>query len=98
MQTEGDGLNLIEICAHEGTNMLLIHSDRLSADFFNLKTGIAGAIMLKLSQYAIKVAILLDKEDIGRRFKEYIAESNRGNLFHTYKNISDAENWLIENK
>lgn len=98
IEAERDGLGLVAICAQHGTSLLLIDSARLSDAFFQLKTGVAGAVMQKLTQYNIKVAVTLDHARIHGKFKEYLKESNRGSLFRTYDTITDAEKWLLKNE
>lgn len=96
IQAEQDGLELVSICVENGTNLLLIHGDRLSPDFFRLRTGIAGAILQKCAIYNIKVAVVIDENNTKGKFKEFLAESNRGRMFNTYSNVADAEKWLLK--
>lgn len=94
IQTEQDGLDLIALCIENGVNRLLIHSGRLSDEFFRLRTGLAGAILQKFSQYNIKAAVLLEGEHIRGKFEDFLLESNRGRQFRAYESFREAENWL----
>jgi len=93
IQQEQDGLELVAICAENGTNLLLIQGERLSDDFMRLGTGIAGAILQKFTTYNIKAVAVLDSSRTKGKFKEFLSESDRGNRACT--NFADAENWLL---
>ncbi len=95
LQTEQDALDLITVCAQHATNMVLIPGERLAGGFFWLRTGMAGAILQKLTMYDIKVAVVLDDMRPQGKFKEFLAESNRGKMFRSFSNLAEAENWLI---
>jgi hypothetical protein len=96
LSTEQDVLDLIGICIGNDVNVLVLHIDAFSEDFFNLKTGLAGMILQKFINYHLKVAVILDKEvAFNDRFKEMIMEANKGNHFRTFKNIIDAEVWIL---
>lgn len=92
---ERDGLDLISLCAENDTTLLLIHGDRLSEDFFRLRTGVAGAILQKFAQYNIRAAVVLDTDTVRGKFREYLSESNRGPTFRSYASIEEAEGWLL---
>ncbi len=96
LQTEQDGLDIVSICASHGTNLVLIPGERLPDDFFRLRTGVAGAILQKLTMYNIKVAAVLDEKRAQGKFKEFLAESNRGKMFRAYPNSTEAEKWLTK--
>lgn len=94
--TEQDALDLIAVCMEKGTHRLLLHSEVLSDDFFRLKTGLAGTVLQKFMNYHIKVAVLVTSElKIMGKFKELLAESNKGNDFRVFNNKDEAENWLL---
>lgn len=96
LQTEQDGLDLVGLCAEHGTNLVLIPGERLSDDFFRLRTGLAGAILQKLAQYEVKTAVVLDEARAKGKFKEFLAESNRGRMFRAYPASDEAIVWLTE--
>ncbi|HML36290.1 MAG TPA: DUF4180 domain-containing protein [Bacillota bacterium] len=94
IQAERDALDLLSVCAEYGTNLLLIPGERLSDEFLRLSTGIAGAVLQKFAQYGVKAAVLLDQDNVTGRFRDLLVESNRGNAFRTYTDLSKAEAWL----
>jgi len=97
IQTEQDGLELAAVCIENGTNLLLIQGDRLSDDFLQLKTGVAGAILQKFTIYNIKSVVIFDKDRAQGKFKEFLSESNSGKMFRAYTHFEEAESWLLSN-
>ncbi|TFE28639.1 DUF4180 domain-containing protein [Cohnella luojiensis] len=78
------------------TSLLMLHADALSDDFRKLQTGLAGQVLQKFINYRIKTAIVIPlASTIKGKFKELMAESNKGNDFRVFDNRIDAENWLI---
>lgn len=96
ISSENDALDLVAYCGENDTNRLLLHAVNLHDDFFNLKTGLAGAVLQKFVNYGIKSASVIprDLSDQGR-FREMAVESNRGQHFRIFTDISEAEAWLI---
>lgn len=95
IQNERDALDLISLCMENSINLLLIPGERLSDEFFNLKTGTAGAILQKFMQYGVKAAVILDKGRCQGRFRDLMIESNRGNMFRVYESQDEAAAWLV---
>ncbi|KNF07631.1 hypothetical protein CLPU_14c00490 [Gottschalkia purinilytica] len=94
--SEQDVLDLISICFENNSDILILHVETVSEDFFNLKTRLAGTMLQKFMNYNIKLAIILDNEEkFNDRFKEMIIEANKGNHFRIFKNISEAESWIL---
>ena len=71
VRSEKDALDLVAACGEFLTDRLLVYEENLAEDFFHLSTHLAGEVMLKLSNYRIRVAIVtsperLDHGKIGR--------------------------------
>jgi PadR family transcriptional regulator AphA len=97
--SEQDALDLIGICGEQDTNLLMLHSGNLPEAFFDLKTGLAGAIMQKFENYRIKAVAVLPSELVSRgRFREFALEANRGSQFRIFDNQQEAEAWLTGDK
>lgn len=94
IQKESDAIDLISLCAENDVTRILIDGERVPDDFFRLSTGIAGAIMQKLAQYGIKTVMVLDSDRAQGRFKEFLNESNSGQMFRAYDNYDEAEAWI----
>lgn len=92
---EGDLNDLLSLCYYHNSNFLLLDESNLSPEFFNLRSGLAGAAMQKFANYQVKTAILLPKHaDQTERFKELMYEMNQSNHVRFYDQRDDAENWL----
>ncbi|OBZ18567.1 hypothetical protein A8L34_03050 [Bacillus sp. FJAT-27264] len=95
LSREQDALDLIALCSEHDTKLLMLHSAMLSADFFNLRTGLAGGMMQKLINYHVTTALVLNEMITEGRFKELASESNKGNQFRMFDNTDEAERWLL---
>lgn len=96
INTEQDALDLIGLCGGHDTCLLMLHSQVLSDDFFKLKTGVAGAVLQKFTNYQIKVVAVVPEERVSvGKFKDMMIETNRGNQFRIYWDRAEAEKWLI---
>ncbi len=95
LDSEAAALELVAACGEAGTGRLLVPGDCLPAEFFDLKTGLAGAVLLKLGNYGIRCALLLAQEQVGSgRFYEMALEANRGDALHIALERGEAEDWL----
>lgn len=58
---------------------LLIPKENICREFFDLKTGLAGEILQKYTNYGIKIAIAGDFSNIqSKALRDFIFESNNG--------------------
>jgi len=80
-----DILDLMAIMGSENCSSILIRKNNLTDDFFDLKTGVAGEILQKFSNYFVKAAIVGDFSSYkSKSLQDFIRESNRGNsIFFT---------------
>lgn len=93
--SEQDLLELLSYCHEAGSDQILLDEAHLHPDFFDLKTGLAGVIFLKLSTYRIRTAIVADLAGIkSERFQEVIYECNKGKEIHFFNQLKDAEGWF----
>ena len=76
VKEEGDALDLLAEAGQRGVRRILLHAENLSPDFFELTTGLAGAVFQKFSNYSIRAALLVDPRKIrSRRFRELLFTS-----------------------
>ena len=95
LATEQDALDVIALCGEHDTNSLLLHGPTLAPGFFDLKTGIAGAILQKFVNYSMRVAIVVTPEQVGHgRFAEMAGESATSNQVRIYTDHTSAAQWL----
>ncbi|MCF7825290.1 MAG: DUF4180 domain-containing protein [Candidatus Marinimicrobia bacterium] len=95
INSEGALNDILSLCYYHNSNIILLDQNNLSSDFFNLRTGLAGAAMQKFANYQAKVAILLPpKAEKSERFKELMFEMSGSNHFRFYDHREAAETWL----
>jgi hypothetical protein len=76
-----DAVEIIGNAAEAGAALVVIPVERIHADFFDLRTGIAGVFIQKFVTYGSRVVILGDISDRIAQSKSLaalIAESNAG--------------------
>ncbi len=75
-----DILDIIADAFYQGAGGIILHDKNITSDFFDLKTGLAGEILQKFSNYRMKLSIVGDFSKYpGKSLNSFIAESNRGN-------------------
>lgn len=95
IEKEQDALDIISLCAEEDTRLVLIGSERLSDDFFRLRTGLLGAVVQKLVQYSVKAVVVVNAAQIKGKAEDFLLETNRGKDFRAYPTQEQAEEWLL---
>lgn len=87
-----DALELMGNAGVNDCNKIIINEKNLHEDFFNLRTGFAGEILQKFSNYRVKLAIIGNfSKYTSKSVQDFIRESNRGkSVFFT----SDMESAL----
>ncbi len=79
------------------TSLFLLKDTDFSAQFYNLKTGVAGEILQTVSNYRARLAIVGTFAMVrSKRFGELMAESNRGSLVRYTQNQDEAISWLVQ--
>ena len=89
--------DVLSFCFEHGSSRLLLHSDNLPAGFFDLSTGVAGAILQKFRQYRIRLAVVWSPQEVkhSARFAEMAAEENKGSHFRMTEDREAAATWLL---
>jgi hypothetical protein len=73
-----DALDIMADCNYQGSWKIILHQKNIIADFFDLKTGIAGDILQKFSTYNVQLAIVGDfSKYTSKSLRDFIFESNR---------------------
>jgi hypothetical protein len=79
--TERDASDLVGLSYSEGTRLICIPVERMSEDFFRLRSGFAGALIQKLVNYGRRLAIIGDISawvaECGA-FRDFVYEANKG--------------------
>jgi len=87
----GDILDMIAEIGQNDCGDLIIPDSVLNKDFFDLKTGFAGEILQKFSNYRVRLAITGDFSKYpGKSLKDFIRECNRGNQIFFVPSAGEA--------
>lgn len=78
--TEDDGRDLIGEAFGHGAELVVIPAARLAPEFFQLSSGLAGAILQKFTNYQLRIAIVGDISaytENSAPLRDFVRESNR---------------------
>ena len=92
LRSDLDAVDFISEARGHRATVIVIPTERMSDDFFRLKTGIAGAILQKFVTYGMRVAILGDISGHVAQsvsLKAFVLESNRGNQCWFVANLEE---------
>ena len=74
-----------------GCSNIIINKENIAESFFDLRTGLAGEIMQKLTNYRFRVAIVGDfSVYTSKNLKDFLYESNKGNATFFVSDIDTA--------
>ena len=91
MNESQDALDLMAEIGNHKCNRLIIREYNLNSNFFDLKTGFAGEILQKFSNYDVKLAIIGDfKKFNSKSLQDFIRECNRRNLILFSEDLKTA--------
>ena len=73
-------LDMMATAGYLGCLGMILYAESVGEAFFDLKTGIAGEMLQKFSNYKMRLAIIGDFEKVqSRSLRDFIWESNAGN-------------------
>jgi hypothetical protein len=74
-----DALDLMADAGYQGAGGIICRAEHLAPLFFDLRSGLAGEILLKFSNYRMKLAVIGDFTQFdSQSLHAFIRESNRG--------------------
>jgi hypothetical protein len=82
LRTEADAVDVIGSALGTGVDVVAVPADLLAPEFFDLRSGLAGAIMQKFVNYHLVLAVVGDVTPHTARsnaLRSLVHESNRGN-------------------
>jgi len=86
-----DGLDLLGNLYFQGFDHLILHKGNITPDFFDLKTGIAGEILQKFSNYRVTLAIVGDfTGHPSKSLQDFIFESNKLGQINFSQTLDEA--------
>ena len=79
INAEQDALDLmVDIGYQFECTKIILHKENIREDFFDLKTGLAGAVLQKFSNYQVQLAIIGEfNSHKSKSLDDFIFESNR---------------------
>jgi len=97
IRSDRDAADLVAACHERESNLLMLHQAALHAEFFDLKSGLAGTLLQKLVNNRIRGVLVAPDDSVyrGKRFEELVSESNRGDQFGVFAGRGAAEAWLL---
>jgi len=73
-----DAVNILGNANYQGADSVILMKEQISPDFYDLKTGFAGDILQKFSNYKMKLAIIGDFSNLkSKSLTDFIFESNK---------------------
>ncbi len=91
-----DALDLMANARYAGAGSIILYSQNLNPDFFDLKTRLAGDILQKFSNYQMRLAIV---GDFGiydsKSLQDFIFESNKTGQVLFVPSVDEAIGKLI---
>jgi len=77
---------------------LLLDETQLGANFFDLRTGLAGEVLQKFTTYRVRLAIVVaDPAAHGSRFSELVHEHRTHDAVRFFSDARRARQWLTYN-
>jgi hypothetical protein len=93
-----DAFDIMAEVSYAGCGSIIVQKDMLPESFFSLKTGLAGEILQKFSNYRVKLAIVGDFDNVkSGSLKSFIYESNKGNQVFFMKTKAEVLKALVSN-
>src|SRR5690554_1689906 len=92
LDTDGAAAELIGEAIGQRAEVVVIPTERLTDDFFELSTGIAGGIAQKFTNYRIKLAVIGDiahRVDASTSLRAWVTESNDGQQVWFYPTFDE---------
>ena len=97
VRTPQDFLDLLAWGSENETNLVMLQDVNFVPEFYDLKTGLAGEVLQKLSNYSARLAIVGTFDMVvSKRFRELMAESNKGSQVRFAHSRNEAISWLTE--
>jgi hypothetical protein len=94
-----DALDIIGNCNYQGCSKVIIKTGHLNPDFFDLKTGFAGEVLQKFSNYRSQLAIVGDfSKYTSKSLRDFIYESNKMGRIFFVDTIEEAREKLSKLK
>jgi hypothetical protein len=98
VRDERGGRGLVEAALNAGATLIAVPAGRLDAEFFRLRSGLAGEILQKAANYRLKFAVVGDVSEHAASsdaLRDFIVECNRGREIFFVDDLVALERRLI---
>ncbi len=86
-----EALDIMMEISYMGSEKIILHEHNLAPEFFDLKTGLAGDVLQKFSNYRMTLAIVGDfNAYTSKSLRDFIFESNRAGRVRFVANLGEA--------
>ncbi len=91
-----DAALVVEACLSSGVNSALLYAANMTQNFFDLSSGEAGAILQKLRNYRVRLALVCSPGSVrfSSKFSGMMVEESRGHYFRLFESPCTAREWL----
>jgi hypothetical protein len=84
-------LDIMVESGYHGSNAIILYDKCLKPDFFDLKTGLAGEILQKFSNYRMRLAVIGNFSGYkSKSLKDFIRESNKRGIICFVDSLDEA--------
>ena len=96
IRSASEALDLFATAQSEtGSKRIVIHASTLDSGFFDLRTGLAGEILQKVSNYGLRLAVVGEFQGAASGpLRDFIRESNRYGQVVFVDSVDEAVNRL----
>jgi hypothetical protein len=96
MARTDDAKLVLEACFSNRSRLALLYAKNLTDGFFDLSSGEAGAVLQKLRNYGVRLALVCPagSVQVSSRFGEMVAEEQLRNHFGVFETRQAAREWL----
>jgi hypothetical protein len=96
LDTPASVLDLMGEAWFEGCAGMIVPKECLPESFFDLKTGFAGEVLQKFSNYRMKIAVIGDFSSYSSKsLKDFMYECNKGSLVFFKKSEEEGIDFLL---
>jgi len=90
INTTQDALDLMADCSYNDFDTIILFEENFTPDFFDLKTGIAGEILQKFSNYGMRLGIIGEYSKYqSKSLRDFIYECNKSGKILFMKSIEE---------
>jgi hypothetical protein len=91
ISTAEDGTQVLADLYYQGFDLIIIQFAQLNPSFFDLKSGLAGDVLQKCSNWRLRLAIVGNFSEItSKSLRDFIYESNQGKMVNFVDSVTTA--------